>query len=103
MKRFFCRFAAVIVAVVMVFGHVPIGKAISTVPQNVQVPMPMHILLEEFDNVTEFVNGFFPNRPDLQHVEIWSWNQTMRNGIHVPEALKYFMIQHHDGTVWTCA
>ena len=102
MKRFFCRFAAVIVAVVMIFGYVPIVKAVSTVPQNVQVPMPMH-MLNEFEHVSEFVNSFFPDKPDLLWYEVSAWKQaaSMHDGIYMPEAVAYFMIQHHDGTVWT--
>ena len=93
MKRFFCSLAAVMVAVVMVFGYVPVMEAASTVPRNVQVPMPVPQGLSS-DQVQEWsenlISSFFPNTRFRQR----SWHMT-----HNPSVLTNFFILT-DNELW---
>ena len=113
MKRFFCKLAAAMVAVVMVFGCVPMVEAVPSVPQNVQWPMPLPEGLDELVPIplfgdrsgaievrerrnewaVDFANSFFPDKPNVQRNRIRAWL-----GI---DRLSFFDILHYDGTLWT--
>ena len=81
----------------------PVVSVSAAKPQNVQVPMPMpynldHLQAEEWIN--NFINGFFPNRPDVPS----GINRIFWTRYGVPQtALIQFSILHDDGTLWTCA
>ena len=104
MKRLFGSLTAVIVVMLMVLGHVPEVGAVTTVPQNVQVPMPLpmyprdpafHIWAEDF------INSFFPNRPDvsifdmgIQRISPWTILCPLQ-----PQLLRFHVL-HDDDTLW---
>ena len=93
MKRFICNLTAMMVAVVMVFGYVPLVESTSAVPRNVQVPMP----IGENELGMDFVNNFFPNKPDVHHAFFRTTSGAeglWMDGFHV---------RHEDGTLWACA
>ena len=89
------------VAVVMVFGYVPLVKAATTVPRNVQVPMPLPEGFETLERweersewATDFANSLFPNMPDVGRFRV-----TPRFGSGFGY-LNLFHILHYDATLW---
>ena len=104
MKRLLGSLTAVIVVMLMVLGYVPEVGAVTTVPQNVQVPMPLpmyprdpafHIWAEDF------INSFFPNRPDVSTLDtgirrIFAWSILCPLQ---PQLLRFHVL-HDDDTLW---
>ena len=104
MRKFIKCLMAVTVATVMVFGYLPEVGAASTVPQNVQVPMPIPTspddLIASQEWWASFVNSFFPDRPDVFVFGYPVRISAVRRSYPPPYRLLRFHVLHYDNTLW---